>query len=146
MFQSKTEADHLKLVDICMAFMKHDGNKAGRLMVDNARTKGYKSIHDSEEFSRQIQKMIDDTINDNFYDKFGEYVAKICELARTYAVKLDPNYFHIAMALKVVEGVSMSLNKELDMITECTPILVKAQAMRKLGIMKFPTPEDRDKQ
>ena len=55
----------------------------------------------AHEFGSFVQKMIDDTIEDNFYDKFGDYVSRICELARTYAVKLDPNYFHIAMALKV---------------------------------------------
>lgn len=47
---------------------------------------------------------------------------------------------------QVIEGVSMSLDKDLDMITECIPIVTKAQALRKLGIYKFPTPEDNDKE
>ena len=36
--QSKTEQDHQKLVEVCMAFMQHDGYKAGNLMVDHNRT------------------------------------------------------------------------------------------------------------
>ena len=45
-----------------------------------------------------------------------------------------------AVGLQVVEGVSLSLNRELDMITECTPILLKAKALRKMGIIKVSSP------
>jgi hypothetical protein len=57
-------------------------------------------------------------------------------------VKLDPNYFHIAMVLKVGEGIALNLNREIDLISKCIPIIVKARAMQKLGIQKFPLPED----
>ena len=43
------------------------------------------------------------------------------------------------MALKIVEGVALSLNRELDMITKCLPIVVKAQTTKQLRILKFPT-------
>ncbi len=39
---------------------------------------------------------------------------------------------------------ALSLNRELDMITTCIPIVVKAQAMQRLGITKFPLPGDDD--
>jgi len=35
-------------------------------------------------------------------------------------VKLEPGYFAIAMALKVVEGVSLALNKDVSMVIELT--------------------------
>jgi predicted unusual protein kinase regulating ubiquinone biosynthesis (AarF/ABC1/UbiB family) len=35
-YSAPTKAEHDKLVDICLAFMKHDGYSAGKLMVENA--------------------------------------------------------------------------------------------------------------
>ena len=49
-------------------------------------------------------------------------------------LKLDPNYFQIAMALKVSEGISLALDKELDLISKCLPVILKAKAMEKMGL------------
>ena len=45
------------------------------------------------------------------------------------------------MALKVAEGVSLGLNKELDMVSQCVPIILQTQTMRKIGVFRFPTPD-----
>ena len=34
-------------------------------------------------------------------------------------------YTQVAMALKIVEGVSLSLNKDIDMISKCVPVVVQ---------------------
>lgn len=34
------------------------------------------------------------------------------------------------------------IDRNLDLITKCIPIVLKAQAMRKLGLDKFPEPEE----
>lgn len=140
-FRSQTERDHQALFDICFAFMKHDGYTAGKLMVDNA--KGY-TVGDTDGFCRGIQKIVTDSEHELFYEHFGEYLEKVCSYARTYHVKLDPNYFHLAMILKVGEGIALSLNREIDMITKCIPIIVKAKTLQKLGIQKFPLPGEDD--
>jgi hypothetical protein len=57
-------------------------------------------------------------------------------------VRLDPGYFKIAMALKVVEGISLSLNRDLDMVSKCVPIILKARTLQALGVIKFPSPEE----
>ena len=36
-YKSKDEKAYRNLVDICFAFMKHDGYKAGQLMIDGSR-------------------------------------------------------------------------------------------------------------
>lgn len=59
-------------------------------------------------------------------------------------MKLEPGYFAIAMALKVVEGVSLALNKDIDMVSKCIPIIIKTRTMRALGIEKFPMPEQEE--
>lgn len=139
-FRAKTLQEHEALSNICVAFMKHDGLKAGRLMLDNS--KGRKPTGDPEAFCRGIQKIVTDSEKELFYEHFGEYLTKICDIARTHKVKLDPNYFHVAMVLKVGEGIALALNRDIDMISTCIPIIVKAQAMQKLGITKFPLPGD----
>lgn len=146
-FSSKSAEEHKALVNICLAFMKHDGIEAGKLMIDKScQDKGKRMSKENEEkFCNGIQQMIIDTQNDAFYEHFGEYVIRICDLARNFNVKLDPQYFHVAMALKVVEGVSLSLNKESNLIKKCVPIVVRAQTLQRLGIIKFPSIEEVEK-
>jgi hypothetical protein len=57
-------------------------------------------------------------------------------------VRLDPGYFKIAMALKVAEGISLSLNRDLDLVSKCVPIVLKARTLQALGVIKFPSPEE----
>ena len=40
-----------------------------------------------------------------------------------------------------MEGVALSLNKDLELISKCTPLVVKAKTLRALGIHKFPAPD-----
>jgi predicted unusual protein kinase regulating ubiquinone biosynthesis (AarF/ABC1/UbiB family) len=122
--------------------MKHDGYSAGKLMIDNSKRQVAGNV---ENFCRAMQKIVTDSEGQLFYEHFGEYINRICDYAREYHVKLDPNYFHIAMVLKVGEGIALNLNREIDMVTKCIPIIVKARTLQKLGIKKFPLPEDDEK-
>lgn len=38
-YQSKTDLEHKKLVDICFSFMKHDGRAAALMMIENVNEK-----------------------------------------------------------------------------------------------------------
>lgn len=168
-YASKSEAEHEKLVDICIAFMKHDGLGAGRLMVENAVAKQQEvqslhhtsdgkaivpgsreekilaeKVHNADEFCKGIQQLVDDSEQESYFEHIGEYLSKICELARVHSVRLDTGYFKIAMALKVAEGISLALDRDLQLVTKCIPIITKAKAMRALGMMKFPEPEPDD--
>jgi predicted unusual protein kinase regulating ubiquinone biosynthesis (AarF/ABC1/UbiB family) len=180
-YQSETKAEHDKLVDICISFMKHDGYQAGKLMVESAiakqlavreeelkkqgedPTKIYErpeeltdeerrvldrqerimkeKVHNAEGFCQSIQQMVIDAEHEQYFEHIGEYLAKICDLARKHVVRLDPGYFKIAMSLKVAEGISLALDNDIQLIDKCIPIVVKAKALQKLGIMKFPEPD-----
>tara|TARA_B110000090_G_C13017100_1_gene306506 strand:- start:154 stop:360 length:207 start_codon:yes stop_codon:yes gene_type:complete len=37
----------------------------------------------------------------------------------------------------VAEGISLTLNKELDMVSECLPVIVKAKAYQAMGMKNF---------
>lgn len=181
-YYSKSEAEHKILVDICFAFMQHDGRKAGELMLKKCQMENEKYMNKmknnivqnrdidnvilnnkqskqldellkadedlkvrEQQFCNSIQKVVDDSEHEKYFEHMGEYFTKICDLARIHHVRFDPGYFKIAMSLKVIEGISLSLNRDLDLVSACVPIVLKARTMRKLGLMKFPTPEDDEK-
>lgn len=145
-YQSRSEAEHKRLIEICLAFMKHDGRLAGKLMMENAATMNgiVNTPEHSHEFCESIQGIVNQSESENYFEHLAEYFMQVCELARLHNVRLDPGYFKIVMALKVAEGIALSLNKELDLVSTCVPIIVKAQALRALGIEKFPLPEDEE--
>jgi len=139
-YYSKTEREHNALVDICVAFMQHDGRKAARLMIDN--NPGVNKVQNAGAFIEAVQQLVDEAESHSYFEHVGEYVVRICDLARVHQVRLDPNYFHIAMALKVVEGISLSLDKDLDLISKCLPVIIKAKALKALGRDTFSFVDD----
>eukprot|EP00428_Durinskia_dybowskii_P061335 CAMPEP_0170369344 /NCGR_PEP_ID=MMETSP0117_2-20130122/7933_1 /TAXON_ID=400756 /ORGANISM="Durinskia baltica, Strain CSIRO CS-38" /LENGTH=594 /DNA_ID=CAMNT_0010624057 /DNA_START=70 /DNA_END=1854 /DNA_ORIENTATION=- len=135
----KSEEEYRNLVEICLAFMKHDGLTAGRRMIAN---NSHASVKDADAFCQGVQKLVEDCEQHSYFEHLGEYVGRVCELSRLHHVRMDPSYFKIAMALKVAEGISLAFNKDLDLVSKCIPIIVKAQALRAMGVTNFPKPED----
>lgn len=135
----KSEAEYKNLVDICTSFMRHDGITAARHMIEYTSSE---TVQNAEEFCESVQAMVRDCEQHSYFEHLGEYVGRVCELSRQHMVRLDPSYFKIAMALKVAEGISLALNKDLDLVSKCIPIITKAQALRAIGITNFPKPED----
>jgi aarF domain-containing kinase len=133
-FHAKSEKDHQALVDIGLSFMKHDGRKAASLMVINSKNTIPKN---TEDFVEGVQALVNDSESQSYFEHLGDYVTRICNLARDHMVRLDPSYFHIAMVLKIQEGISLALDRELDLVSKCIPIVIKSQAMRKMGRLNF---------
>ena len=103
-FSAKTEHDHQMLSEVCLAFMKHDGRLAGKLMLDRNKPSRHSTVHSlnqkqrelsTEAFCGGLQQMIDDAEHELFFDNFAKYVNRICDLARESRVKLDSNYFQV---------------------------------------------------
>ena len=138
-YAARSEQDFKNLVDICIAFMKHDGRRAGQCMIASTSEN---TVQHAEAFCESIQDLVLESESQNYFEHIGDYVARVCELSRKHMVRLDPGYFKVAMALKVAEGISLSFNKELDLVSKCIPIIAKAQTLRALGIIEFPKPED----
>lgn len=138
-FKSKSDKEHSRLIDICIAFMKHDGRTAARLMVDHS--KAAKKTDKIDEFSEAVQQIVYDAEQQSYFEHISEYMTRLCDLARIYQVKLEPGYFNIAMTLKVAEGMALALNRDMDLITFCLPIVLKAKSLSAIGIKKFPAPE-----
>ncbi len=117
-YQSRSESEHKKLVDICLAFMKHDGRLAGRLMIENVNGVDA-NIANNNEFCESIQQIVTDSESENYFEHLAEYFMRVCDLAREHNVRLDPGYFKIVMALKVAEGIALALNRNLDLVSTC---------------------------
>jgi len=138
-YSSKSEQEHQNLIDICYSFMKHDGRAAAKLMIKNQK---HNDVKNGEAFVESIQQLVDDCEQHSYFEHITEYMNRICDLSRIHYVRMDPGYFKIAMSLKVAEGISLALDKDLDLVTKCLPIIIKAKALRALGIEKFPLAED----
>lgn len=142
-YSAKTEEDHESLTSICLAFMKHDGVTAAKLMIDKSNSNSNnRQVSNNEHFCTEVQRLISDAETQSYFEHLGDYIGRVCNLARECGVRLDPAYFHVAMALKVVEGISLSLDRDLDLISKCIPIILKSKAMRALGMSKFPVLDD----
>lgn len=141
-YSSPTDEEHKAIVDICYSFMKHDGRRAAELMI--AKAKKHNTVKHEEAFKQAIQDMVTESESHSYFEHLSDYVNRICTLARTHVVRLDPGYFKIAMALKVSEGISLQLDRELDLVSKCIPIIAKTRTMRELGIQKFPAPTEYD--
>jgi hypothetical protein len=50
----------------------------------------------------------------SFFDSIGNYVAQICDASAEYKVKMNQGFVSIALAVRVMEGVALSLNKECE--------------------------------
>jgi len=138
-YSVKGEKEYQNLVNVCTSFMKHDGRAAARYMIEHTSSE---TVQHAGDFCEAVQQMVVDTEQHSYFEHLGEYVAKVCDLARKHNVRLDPAYFKIAMALKVAEGISLAFNKDLDLVSKCIPIIVKAQALKAMGVTNFPKPED----
>ncbi|RYH13419.1 hypothetical protein EON65_35685 [archaeon] len=121
--------------------MQHDGYRAGKLLLDKAHRKSLEvyeqgkmklagikdkghvkdangeievkpvQLKHDEEFCLSIQQLVIDAESESYFEHMGDYLARICELARKHTVRLDSGYFKIAMALKVAEGISLALGR-----------------------------------
>ena len=49
------------------------------------------------------------------FENLGEYVSDICTLACDHRVKIESKYLAVATALKVMEGINIALDPDMDM-------------------------------
>lgn len=150
-YSTRSEEEHDNLINICKCFIAHNGYKAGTYMVRSAKNyssslpdgdkRKTRQILEEHEFCNSMQKIVDDAEHEKYFEHMSEYIDRICNMAFVHNVKLHAEHFHVFMALKVAEGISLAFDKNLDMISTALPMITKAETMRKLGISKFPLPD-----
>jgi len=117
------------LLDTCLAFLYWDGKRAGQLMLDQSSKR---MLDGAEAFINGIQGIVEHARTSVYFEHVGTYIAEICRLSCQYRVKLIPDYLQVALAVKVVEGISLSLDPKLDLTTKAIPIVMHSQAQAML--------------
>jgi len=123
--------DHRNMIRILGAFIMRDGVKAGKLMVDQSKSNDCLNV---DAFSEGMQGLVVQSVDDRFFDNVGNYYTLIMSLACSYQVKLESKFMAVAMATKIMEGIVMDLNPDIDMVTTGIPFLLKSQM--KYGLWK----------
>jgi len=119
---------HGALVDTCLAFLYWDGRKAAQTMLDHSSKNLCANKEQEELFVAGIQKIVEKSKESVYFENVGSYIAEICRLSCQYRVKLISDFLQVALAVKVVEGISLALDSDLDLTSKAIPIVLKAQA------------------
>lgn len=134
------EHDHDIIVDILASFIRKQGRKAGRLMIDdsNRRLKEAEMVEEALEEERFIDKIEHLTIKasggDYLMENLGTYISYICNAAATHHVMMNPCFVSAALAVKVQEGIALALDPSIEIWKVATPIIIESE--RKRGIVQ----------
>ena len=126
-----SDADHRLVSDVLAAFIRKDGAKAGRHMIDSSnhmlRAQGDKALHE-EDFVRKIELItIAASGKDYFMQHLGNYITYICNAASTHHVMLNQAFISSALAVKVQEGIALALDPSVQISKVAIPIIMEGE-------------------
>ena len=100
-----TDVDHQLIVNILSSFIRYDGRKAGRLMVDNSNARIGSALEENL-FVEKMGKLSELARgSDYLMEHLGSYISQICEAAATHHVLMNQSFVSAALAIKVQEGI-----------------------------------------
>jgi aarF domain-containing kinase len=100
-----TDVDHQLIVNILTSFIRYDGRRAGRLMVDNSNAREGSAL-DEELFIDKIEALSTTARgSDYLMEHLGSYISQICEAAARHHVLMNQSFVSAALAIKVQEGI-----------------------------------------
>jgi aarF domain-containing kinase len=108
--------DHDLLTGVLKSFVGCDGEEGAQLLLDDSISDGNVYTQEQVDGFRKVlgdmaRKARDDV---SFFDEIGNYVTQICEASSDYAVKMNQGFVSIALAVRVMEGVALQLNRECE--------------------------------
>lgn len=120
-------AEHQHFVDVLAALMRHDGDRAGRLMIaGNAKfeTLGPRAKHNGfrteaewkdaqDAFCETLASITSKTEEEAFFQKIGDYTTRIFGEAARCRVALEGYFVSTAIAIRVMEGVANALDPDV---------------------------------
>lgn len=131
-----TEEDHDLIEGILTAFIRRQGRKAGRLMIDNSNKlladadSEYHAI-DEEKFIDKIEMMNREaTRQDRVMENLGVYISQICNAASTHHVMINQAFVSAALAVKVQEGIAIALDPSIEIWRHAIPIIWESERQR----------------
>lgn len=129
-----TEEDHVNIVEILTSFIRRQGRKAGRLMIDGSnrllRESGDHAL-DEERFIDKIEAMnVKATQKEYLMEHLGSYITTICDAAAEHHVLMNQAFISAALAVKIQEGIALALDPSIEIVDVATPILYESERRR----------------
>ncbi|KAL7574120.1 hypothetical protein ACA910_014807 [Epithemia clementina (nom. ined.)] len=137
---AEEDEDHQVIVDVLSNFICCNGCKAGQCMIANSnrrRCSPEPQAVDGALFLDKMQALAWNAADPkkHLMEHFGSYISKVCEAASVHHIMLNPAFVSAALALKVQEAVRLSLDPQLEMWKEATPIIAESERRRRrLGL------------
>lgn len=131
-----SDHDHQALVDILSAFIRKQGRKAGRLMIDDSNNRLVASqsgdrARDEELYIDKIEALtIRARSKDYFMERLGTYISYICNAAAQHHILMNPTFVSAALAVKVEEGIALALDPSVEITRVAIPIIVESERRR----------------
>lgn len=133
-----SDADHQLIVDVLASFVRKDGRKAGRLMIDDSNIKLLSSDRedyavDEENYIDKIEELtIRASTKGYLMEHLGTYITHICDAASQHHVMMNPAFISAALAVKVQEGIALAMDPSVKIPNIAIPIIIKSEARRKV--------------
>lgn len=133
------DTDHELIVSILKSFIRKDGRRAGKLMIADSNQRRMKELKDSgavdeNGYIQKIKELTDRANGENFFmEHLGTYISYICEAAASHHVMMNQSFVSIALAVKVQEGVALSLDPGTKIHKIANPIILRADLNRRVG-------------
>ena len=126
-----SEKDHKLLSDVLAAFIRKQGRKAGRYMIENSNARleraGDRAV-DEERFCDKIEQVtIAASGKDYFMEHLGTYITYICNSASAHHVMLNQAFISSALAVKVQEGIALALDPSIEIWRIAIPIILEGE-------------------
>lgn len=133
------DKDHEMLVDILASFIRKDGRKAGRLLIDDSynrllETEKKQIVLDEERYIDKIEALTIRASGKNYFmEHLGTYISYICEAAAAHHVMMNQSFVTAALAVKVEEGIALALDPSIEIWKIAIPIIVQSESRRKVS-------------
>ncbi|MGK3746587.1 MAG: aarF domain-containing kinase [Bacillariaceae sp.] len=126
-----SESDHRLISDVLAAFIRCDGRKAGRSMIDDSNTRlesiGDHSI-DAEKFIDKMEQLTIKAQGENYFmEHLGTYISHICQCAATHHVMINQAFISAALAVKVQEGIALALDPSIEIWKIAIPVIMEGE-------------------
>jgi len=142
--------DHAHIVNVLTSFIRHDGQQAGRLLMENSshRTRG--DGYDPEGFVSKIDHLAQRAAdpNEHLMEHLGTYITIICNAAAHHRVLMNQSFVSAALAVKVQEGIVLALDPALEIWRVANPIILEGEAIRHTNklLKRFTTTTSREEE
>lgn len=151
-YNFSSDDSHQKVANIAFLLMLHKGYKAGLLLIEKSLKEQLEKIKsanntseitldndlkNADEFCKGIEEIVENSKKENAFENASVYTDRLLKYARNSNIKLDSELLQLILALKVVEGIFLSLTPDITMINTGTKLLLKRVKFSKIKMSEI---------